>query len=69
MMKIDTLHCIALGNILPLIEKTDFWTSMIELAETKDEANRYARRCLKYKAKAIIEFDREMDTLTKGQRK
>jgi hypothetical protein len=64
-MKIESMFYIALGTVVDLIEKTNFWAGMVELAETTDEANRYARRALKYKTKAIVGFDREMDRLVK----
>ena len=64
-MKIESMYYIALGTVVDEIEKADAWAGMVELAETTDEANRYARRSLKYKAKAIVGFDREMDRLVK----
>jgi hypothetical protein len=64
-MKIESMYYIALGTVIDLIEKADSWASFIEFAESTEEANRYARRALKYKAKAIVGFDREMDRLVK----
>ena len=64
-MKIDTMFYIALGTVIDLIEKSDLWKGLVDLAETTEEANLYARRALKYKAKAIVGFDREMDRLVK----
>ena len=66
MKTIKDMYYVALGNVLDLIEKADAWAGMSEFAETQEERNRFARRALKYKTKAIVEFDREMDTLTKG---
>lgn len=66
MKTIKDMYYVALGNVLDLIEKADTYKAFVEFAETTDEANVYARRALKYKAKAIVEFDREMDALTKG---
>jgi hypothetical protein len=64
-MKPDTMFYIALGTVIDLIEKADFYKSITEMAEFKAERNRYARWALKYKAKAIVGFDREMDRLVK----
>jgi hypothetical protein len=64
-MKLESMFYIALGTVDDLIEKTNFWAGMVELAESTDEANCYARRALKYKTKAIVGFDREMDRLVK----
>ena len=64
-MKPDTMFYIALGAVIGLVEKANFWTGCVDLAETTEQANLYARRALKYKTKAIVEFDREMDRLVK----
>lgn len=65
MMKPETMFYIAIGNTLDLIEKANAWASFIETAEDTAQENRYRRNALKYKAKAIVEFDREMDRLVK----
>ena len=64
-MKIETMFYIALGTVIDLIQKADFYKSITELAEFKAEENRYRRWSLTYKAKAIVGFDREMDRLMK----
>lgn len=64
-MKLDTMFYIAIGNTLDLIEKANAWASFVETAEDKEQANRYRRNALRYKAKAVVEFDREMDRLVK----
>jgi len=64
-MKVESMYYIALGAVIDLIEKADAWASFIELAETTEDANRFARYALMYKAKAIVGFDREMDRLVK----
>ena len=64
-MKPDTMFYIALGTVIDFVEKADFWSGCVELAETTEQANLYARRALKYKAKTIVGFDREMDRLVK----
>lgn len=64
-MKIETMFYIAIGNTLDMIEKANAWASFVDLAETTEERNLWTRRALKYKAKAIVEFDREMDRLVK----
>lgn len=65
MMKPETMFYIALGTVIDLVEKADFWKGCVELAESTDQSKLYARRALKYKAKAIVGFDREMDRLVK----
>jgi len=64
-MKIESMFYIALGTVVDFIEKADSYKAFVELAESTDESNRYARRALKYKTKAIVGFDREMDRLVK----
>ena len=64
-MKLETMFYIALGTVVDEIEKADCYKEFTKLAESTDERNRYARRALKYKAKAIIGIDREMDRLMK----
>jgi hypothetical protein len=64
-MKIESMFYIALGTVVDEIEKSDAYASFVDLAETTDERNRYARRALKYKAQAVVGFDREMDRLVK----
>lgn len=64
-MKPDTMFYIAMGATLDLIEKSDAWAGMSEFAESTEERNRWARLALKYKTKAIVGFDREMDRLVK----
>lgn len=65
MMKPDTMFYIALGTVIDEIQKSDFYKSIVDLAETTDQSRRYARWSLKYKAKAIVGFDRAMDRLVK----
>jgi hypothetical protein len=67
-MKIESMFYIALGTVVDLIEKADAWAGLIELAEDTEQENRYRRRALKYKAQAIVGFDREMDRLVKEYR-
>jgi len=64
-MNLDTMFYIALGTVIDEIEKADTYKGFVELAETTDERNRYARRALKYKAQYVVGFDREMDRLMK----
>ena len=64
-MKPETMFYIALGATLDLIEKANCWAGFVELAEHTDERNRYRRNALRYKAKAVIGFDRELDRLVK----
>lgn len=64
-MKIESMFYIALGTVVDEIEKSDAYAAFVDLAETEDESNRYARRALKYKAQYVVGFDREMDRLVK----
>jgi hypothetical protein len=64
-MKIESMFYVAFGTVIDFIEKADFWAGCVELAETTEQRKLYARRALKYKAKAIVGFDREMDRLVK----
>lgn len=64
-MKIETMFYIALGTVVDFIQKADFYKGIAELAETTEQSNRYTRWSLRYKTKAIVGFDREMDRLVK----
>lgn len=64
-MKPESMFYIALGTVVDFIEKADAWAGMAPWAETTEERHRFARRALKYKTKAIVGFDRELDRLTK----
>ena len=64
-MKIETMFYIALGTVVDLIEKADAWAGFIDHAEDTEQENRYRRNALRYKAQAIVGFDREMDRLVK----
>ena len=64
-MKLESMFYIALGAVVDFIEKSDAWAGMSEFAESTEERNRFARRALKYKAMAVVGFDREMDRLVK----
>lgn len=65
MMKPETMFYIALGTVIDLNLKANCYKEFVELAETTEERNLWARRALKYKTIAIVEFDREMDRLVK----
>ena len=64
-MRIDKMYYIALGTVIDEIEKADSYKAFVEFAESTEEANRCARRALKYKAQYVVGFDREMDRLVK----
>lgn len=64
-MNPEIMFYIALGKVTDLFKEADAWAWMIELAQTTLDENRYARNSLSYQAKAIVEFDREMDRLVK----
>ena len=64
-MKIETMFYIALGTVVDLIEKADAWAGFVDMAEDKEQENRYRRNALRYKAQAVVGFDREMDRLVK----
>lgn len=64
-MKPDTMFYIALGAVVELFEKSDSFAEFVKLAETEGESARWSKMALKYKAKAVVGFDREMDRLVK----
>lgn len=64
-MKIESMFYIALGTVVDLIEKADAWAGFIDLAEDKEQENRYRRHALSAKARYVVGFDREMDRLVK----
>jgi len=64
-VKPDTMYHIALGAVIDLFEAAGLYAEYTKLAESADEHRRFARRALKYKALAVVGFDREMDRLVK----
>lgn len=62
MTNIERMYYIASGSLLELAQKADAW---LELAEIKADSKRFAQHALYFRAKAIVEFDREMDRLVK----
>jgi hypothetical protein len=62
-MKPDTMFYIALGTVVDLIGKSNAFAEYASTEDNKATRGLYTRKSLKYKAKAIVEFDREMDRL------
>jgi hypothetical protein len=52
-------------TVTELFVASIFYNDIIEIAESPIEAKRYARKSLYYKARAIVEFDRENDRSVK----
>lgn len=64
-MTLETMFFIAIGTVVDEIASMNAWA---EYASTEDHApfrNRAARKALKYRTKAIVNFDRTMDRLVK----
>ena len=64
-MKIESMFYIALGTVVDLINKSDAYKEYASTEDHKEFRNKYNRWSLKYKAQAIVGFDREMDRLMK----
>ncbi len=65
MMKPETMFYIALGTVVDDIAASNAWAEYAATADGEEERKRSTRQSLKYKAKAIVKFDREMDRLVK----
>jgi len=64
-MKADHMYYIALGTVVDWFTISDSYKVYADTADGEAERKRGNRRSLKYKAKAIVGFDREMDRLVK----
>lgn len=64
-MKIETMFYIALGNVVDLVSTSNAYAEYASTEDHKPFRNKYNRLALKYKTKAIVEFDRTMDRLVK----
>jgi hypothetical protein len=64
-MKADHMYYIALGTVVDWFAISDSYKVFADTADGEAERKRGTRRSLKYKAKAIVGFDREMDRLVK----
>jgi hypothetical protein len=64
-MKPETMYYIALGTVVDWFAISDSYKVFADTADGEAERNRGIRKSLKYKAKAIVGFDREMDRLVK----
>ena len=64
-MKVESMFYIALGAVVDLINKSDAYKEYASTEDVKQYRNKYNRWALKYKAQAIVGFDREMDRLVK----
>jgi hypothetical protein len=62
---IETLHCMALGLVSTYICKSGAYNEYASTAVHTKEYNCYTRLALKYKTKAIVGYDRQMDLLIK----
>jgi hypothetical protein len=64
-MKADTMYYIALGTVVDWFAISDAYKELANTADGEAERDRSNRWSLKYKAKAVVGFDREMDRLVK----
>jgi hypothetical protein len=64
-MKIESMFYIALGTVVPFIAKSDCYATHASTEDDTRARNRYNRWALKYKAKAVVGMDREIDRLVK----
>lgn len=64
-MKIDTMFYIALGTVFDDVDRSNAFREYASTEDSKEYRNKYNRLALKYKAKAIVGFDRTMDRLMK----
>ncbi len=64
-MKVETMFYIALGTVVDYMSASDAYREMARTADGEEERKRCLRKTLKYKARAIVGFDREMDRLVK----
>lgn len=62
-MKPDTMFYIALGTVLDSFEKAIAFAEYASTEDSNEYRKKYNRLALKYKAKAVVEFDRTMDRL------
>ena len=64
-MKADTMFYIALGTVVDLFAISDSYKVFADTADGEAERKRATRKSLKFKARAVVGFDREMDRLVK----
>jgi hypothetical protein len=64
-MKPETMFYIALGTVVDLFTISDSYKVFADTADGEEERKRGMRKSLKYKAKAVVGFDREIDRLVK----
>ncbi len=65
MNKFEKMYYIALGTVVNYMSASDAYREMARTADGEEERKRCLRKTLKYKARAIVGFDREMDRLVK----
>ena len=64
-MKAETMYYIALGTVIDAFKASDVWAEFARTADGEAERIRGIRQSLRFKAHAIVGFDREMDRLVK----
>jgi hypothetical protein len=64
-MKVETMYYIALGTVIDSFKASDAWAEFARTADGEAERIRGIRKSLRFKAHAIVGFDREMDRLVK----
>ncbi len=65
MNKLEIMYYIALGTVIDDVNASAAYAEFARTADGEDERNRGLRKSLKYKAKSVVLFDREMDRLMK----
>jgi hypothetical protein len=64
-MNLETMYYIALGTVDGEMWASDAYREMARTADGEEERKRCLRKTLKFKAQAVVGFDREMDRLVK----
>jgi hypothetical protein len=64
-MQVETMFYIALGTVIDMVNACNAYAEMARTADGEEERKRCLRKTLKYKAKYVVGFDREMDRLVK----
>ena len=64
-MTLETMYYIALGTVDSKMRASELYREMARTADGEEERKRCLRKTLKFKAMAIVGFDREMDRVVK----
>lgn len=64
-MKPHIMYYIALGTVIDGFKASDMWIEYARIADGQAERDYGNRKSLRFKAQAVVRFDREMDRLVK----